>query len=1040
VLRSLRRGRTAVAFGVRRLAARPLPLVALSLALGAAAALIGWSSVRSAIAHEENVRLRLDEAAIADRSFHIAYRIGAGGADWAEETVAGTFARLGAVTQPPIRTRIWHSRGATASGVRFVRSDAIALASGRRPVASCPGGICETIALAGTFQVGQTVTVDEGTKVRVVGTGVLPPAALPDPEQLGRRALAAGSPTGPLAAFLAQRPSTVVAVSLLDGERIRGSVLRALHERLRLETIYLERAGPEMDANAPLALVDDLADRGEIARTRVLLVAGQGAALIIAFAAFAATARRRDASSTDEQLSTLGATRPQVWTTRVLDAFAPALIGGAVAVAAVLLLAERAAATRDFSSRFVASAFPPGTLLAMVATMVAAALILLAAASRPRRSRFGLGGLEVAAVTALALVVWQASATGGLDPDRISAGESDGPVLLLLPALAAFVTAIALLRLLPLVLRAGERAARAGPFSVRLALVTAGRSPAHAAAATTFLAIALGAAVFALNYAATLERQARDEAAFAAAAAWRVIERGEQNVPGVELGRGSAAPGDVAPSLGPARDRSVLAATDVTPLTRYRSVTDERPTPVLRLPTRLAEPDAAGSELTVEVLGVPASRITALEGWRDSFSSVRRDELAQRLHPRPMGLRGPAVPVDATALRVSARADTVFPRIAVAHFLLPREQRFRPVVLGFLRDNWRPLSVDVPATLRGARLVGIEFPPVYQPFGSIADLGFIELRRLEARRPGGWARMAGLQTWAASRFGGAVHDPVEGGADAIRFEVQDTPLALMRPEPALPDAVPGLASPAVAAAAAGETITLELLGEEIRVRLVAVSELFPGIVTTPSSFVVLDYDALFAALNVDRPGIAVPSEAWFFGPQEPTFAERLGRPPFRAERIVEARALETRLLNDPLAAGVREVLRVSGIAAVFLAVLGLVLATRAALVAERMLFAEYEALGIAPRTLIRTTQVRFVALAILGLAGGFAGGLVATRLVSSLVAVTGTGGRPIPAVEPVIAWVGDFAALALAAAIGVGAAAFLAAWMLRESAARRLRA
>src|SRR5207253_308286 len=62
-----------------------------------------------------------------------------------------------------------------------------------------------------------------------------------------------------------------------------------------------------------------------------------------------------------------------------------------------------------------------------------------------------------------------------------------------------------------------------------LAALGAARRPAQAAAVTTFLAIALGAALFSLDYRATLDRNARDQADFAAGAAWRVV--GAHSVP-----------------------------------------------------------------------------------------------------------------------------------------------------------------------------------------------------------------------------------------------------------------------------------------------------------------------------------------------------------------------------------------------------------------------------------------------------------------------------------------------------------------------------
>src|SRR5439155_21595065 len=45
---------------------------------------------------------------------------------------------------------------------------------------------------------------------------------------------------------------------------------------------------------------------------------------------------------------------------------------------------------------------------------------------------------------------------------------------------------------------------------------------------------------------------------------------------------------------------------------------------------------------------------------------------------------------------------------------------------------------------------------------------------------------------------------------------------------------------------------VDLAGRELAVRVAAVADRFPTVVRTPDSFVVLDYDTLFAALNADR--------------------------------------------------------------------------------------------------------------------------------------------------------------------------------------------
>src|SRR5439155_26907656 len=202
---------------------------------------------------------------------------------------------------------------------------------------------------------------------------------------------------------------------------------------------------------------------------------------------------------------------------------------------------------RQLPHAFVGAALPQRTLLTILAVTVAGILLTLASAAAGRRRR-GVGGVEIAALTALAVVVWQASTTGALDPNQL-ARSGAGPVLLLVPGLAFFAAGVLLVRVLPLALRLTERATRSGPFGLRLAFLTAARHPSEGAAATTFLAIALGSALFSLGYAATLDRQARDEASFTAGARWRVLERS-----------GSA----------------TFAPPDVTPLTRYTAASAEK--------------------------------------------------------------------------------------------------------------------------------------------------------------------------------------------------------------------------------------------------------------------------------------------------------------------------------------------------------------------------------------------------------------------------------------------------------------------------------
>ena len=1037
---------------------RPLSVAVVTLALAGAAALIGWSSVAAALSHEENVRLRFVELSPTDRTVQVVYSNAPREQDANAISVREVFGDLAGVVTPPRHVRLWHAKGATLSGLRLATAEdaaATVLATTGRLPSSCRRGGCEALALAGSFRIGQRVRLADGFALSIVGLGSLHPEALPDSSRLGAAVLfiprrlgtrSPDSPVGPLGRILRERGSTVVATAALDRDAVRGSRLRGVEEELREAVARLER-DPLVEAQAPLAVLDELADRGDVARGRLLLVAGQGAALILAFALFAMAARRADAQRLHHQLETLGASRVQILGARAIEAAIPSFLGALLAIAGLRVTVHVIAKERGLPGEFVSAALPLETVLVIVAVTTAAVGLLIASLAPARRSRFGFGALEVGALAAFGLIAWQAAATGGLDPERVSAGRDPGPVLLLLPALAFFATGVVLLRVLPLALRLAERVSRAAPFALRLGFVSAARSPAQVAAATTFLAVTLGGALFALNYRATLERQARDEAQFTAGAQWRVFERSEANRPGLPQNRRAPSSGDTAPAslteVAESADES-----NVTPLSRFAKASDEPATPVLRLGGEVREADPSGESMTITVLALPAARISDVYGWRDAFSALPRTEVERRLRSESAKLTGLRIADDATVLRVWARARTEHQRFAVFHSLLPDEQRFVHVRVGVLEPRWQRLRLRLPKPLRGAELTGIEFPPVFLPFSAQPDLtGRVDVGRVQQRRGKKWLPLEPLIDWQATPAGGllearewdtAADRRAAPGRRGVRLNLRGTHLALIRPQ--VSEGIPALASRPVASAAVDGRVTVAVGGTELPMQIAGTARLFPTVTDRPSHFIVVDYEALFAALNVDQPGRAVPSEAWFFRAKPPSFVEHLEQPPFRVETLIGVEPLTARLLNDPLAAGTRSVLFLAAVGAGVLGLLGLVLATRSTLASERILSAEYEALGVPPATLTRSTQLRLVVLSVVGVGAGVVGGMLAIRLVGALVSVTGTARRPLPPIEPAVAWEAGGVLIVAVATTGVVTAALMASRELREAAAQRLRA
>src|ERR671922_2402496 len=251
-----------------------------------------------------------------------------------EATVRRELARLASLAESRHVVRVWHPIApADERGTRLVLSDRprgdVRLTAGRLPAGGCSGSHCEALSLAGSRKLGRRIPLGP-VVASVVGVGSLRSVALSDRSQLGRRALLVGPPSPKLQGLLRHETgSTVVATAPLDPEHVHGSDLRPLAERLRRDVVRLGRSDPErlLTATAPLGVLDRLADRGDVAWARLLLVASEGAALILAFAAFAAAARRRGARLVEEQLAAFGASRMQIVAARATEALVPALAG-----------------------------------------------------------------------------------------------------------------------------------------------------------------------------------------------------------------------------------------------------------------------------------------------------------------------------------------------------------------------------------------------------------------------------------------------------------------------------------------------------------------------------------------------------------------------------------------------------------------------------------------------------------------------------------------------------------------------------------------
>ncbi len=200
------------------------------------------------------------------------------------------------------------------------------------------------------------------------------------------------------------------------------------------------------------------------------------------------------------------------------------------------------------------------------------------------------------------------------------AGRSRGDSLtILLAPLACLAAGVLLARVGAIALRVGERLARAGPPTARLAFVGLARAPLVPSLAIAFVAVGTALGGFALAYRATLQRGAADQAA----------ER---------------VPLDALVAAGPDFTRPL----EVGSLAKWRSLAGGPAFEVRR--TEATYPAGARSS-TVPALGVPAAALRRVHGWRAGDASMSLDQMSSALAPggRPR-TSGPTLPGGAPEL------------------------------------------------------------------------------------------------------------------------------------------------------------------------------------------------------------------------------------------------------------------------------------------------------------------------------------------------------------------------------------------------------
>ncbi len=805
--------------------------------------------------------------------------------------------------------------------------------------------------------------------------------------------VAEGRETLEAAPTLARTYRTYAWVWPIDPGRPRLWDVDEVLERSERARVELTSRSSSFAVDAPVEELRAAEHAADVAGTRLLLVGGEGAALLLAFTVLAARGMRRDLEEARRRLTWFGARRWQLLGLSGVESAAVALGGVLVGWVVGAFVGATAAwlAGAPVTDVLRESVLSPVGLTIAATTAVAAALLVWLTVSLPTREGARLAMLDLVAVAAL-LVTGVALLGGVADEEQLARGEGSALLLLLLPGLLAVAAAIAVARIFPALARWWSERERAS-VSTRLAAVGLARGPGAAVATVAFLTIAFAIALLAEGYRATLVRADRDQAAF-------------------------QVPLDIA-----VREdlRNLVRVFDVASAERFGELAGEGGAayPVLRVTGGAGRAERVSG---VAVLGLERAAIEGVGIWRMEWASGRgTTDLAALVDPgHPVELQGIRPPGDEIVLRVG-------PGIAAFAAIVRLEDgSFRRVELGGSEPR---ASVVLRERLpHGALVTGLEIvpPPRLVERGADAGIAFFATVRLS----GPFA--LALRDWTG--VGGLVVRSTSAGV------VVRVPLTLQRssflrsPQPT--DAVPPsvLVTPRLAelAGGVGGQLPLQIGGGSVLVQVAGVIERFPG---TTGETVLGDRLELRTAINTAAPGAARENEVWLDVPPErvAAVASSLARPPYRALATKVRADVEAEAGRDPLARGTLLALSATALVALVLASLGLALAVRSDLRDDRGENYDLEAQGSSPAFLRAVVRARAAAVSLTGLVAGIATGLALLALVTRVVSVTARGGAADPplaaAVDArlVLAGAAVFAVLAFALVAGATRRAFVAA-------------
>ncbi|MEU0058665.1 FtsX-like permease family protein [Streptomyces sp. NPDC006334] len=932
--------------------------------------------------------------------------------------------------------------------------------AGRLPAEAATGGPVEAALPQSAAQrlgvaPGARLTVTDqlgGPAVRVLITGVYRPvdlrAAYWQLDDLGGRGVQASSFTtyGPLLTAASVPTSGRVSVGAsgwlvsADYSSLTAQRIGALREGARSGSAELRKRpalGSATKADTALPAVLDRVERSLlVTRSSMLIVAAQLA--LLAACALLLVARLLNSERTAETrlLRARGATRARLAGLAALEAL---LISAPAVLVAPLLsgpLTRLLAGQGTLGRAGVRVDVPAGgrpevwAVAAGVAALCALAVAVPAwrassadtavvragALPAPLRAGADVGLLAVAGV---ALWLLGSRRSGAVTADREGVLGVD-PLLAVAPALVLLAGTVLVLRLLPLLARAGERlVTRDRGLTAAMVGWQFSRRPMRGAGPVLLLVISVALGVVAVGQDASWRRSQADQADFRTGAEVRVLTAGGGDVGRTDVYAGLPHVDGVAPAvrgtvaLSGSRTATVVAlnTTEAAQLSLIRRDLTDGPLFVGLAPR--GAPAGVGIPEGTTRLTLTAALHSSGPGPEADVTLTVRDRHGTsyevpsgrlpadgRPHPLTPDLNGARGPLELTGLELSMAQPT------------SRPQRHR-LVLGALTATAADGAVRR-LTLPARWTTEIEADPTAAAPDDAA----------KPTRP----RLASTAPLTLTYSTGYVLS--DFAALALPMEVR-----LKVAQPAAPEILAVATDRYLTASGGreGQRVEVAFDGRSVPVRIVRTASALPTTEATAQEggALLVDLRAVNRVLQA-RYGAGLAPTEWWLGTAAPaaTAAAARALPDVEPEQVMVRDEIAAELRDDPFGAAPEAALVAAAAVTVLFAALGFAVSAAGSMRTRDGEFAVLRALGTSRRRLARLVAVEHGVLVALALLVGAALGTVLAHALVPLVVLTGQATRPLP---PVLVELPLPRLTALLAALAAGPALVTAAHALRRA-------